>query len=306
MAEVTRACPQCGTDISDLRSDATVCRSQDCRNHQHRQKRRADVRACSSEGCSNTARSRGMCTTHYRHWHVANVAAACSVDGCDKLSHAKGYCDNHYYRHRRGLPMHAERLRLRYDGDERICRAEGCRRQPEAKGLCVMHYRRFTATGAPESRLGRKRGKSNLCEVKLCQSHCGQDGLCAEHRDDAARGIVLARWTRRLLTREGYVRVRVPFDHPRHHPSKNYAEHRLVMEEALGRSLEKWEELHHANGNRRDNRLENLELWVSSQPPGQRVPDLVNYARWILDQYGDLADQLAYASPPGTVAASTE
>jgi len=64
-----------------------------------------------------------------------------------------------------------------------------------------------------------------------------------------------------------------------------YAQHRLVMERSIGRSLRKLESVHHINGVRDDNRPENLELWSRSHPSGQRVEDKVAWAREILALY---------------------
>jgi hypothetical protein len=63
------------------------------------------------------------------------------------------------------------------------------------------------------------------------------------------------------------------------------------MEQILGRELLPDENVHHINGDRADNRVENLELWSTSQPAGQRIPDKVAWAREILDRYADIPDE---------------
>lgn len=64
-------------------------------------------------------------------------------------------------------------------------------------------------------------------------------------------------------------------------------EHRKVMQDFLGRPLLPQENVHHVNGDRADNRLENLELWNESQPPGQRADEKLAWAREIVALYGD-------------------
>lgn len=62
-------------------------------------------------------------------------------------------------------------------------------------------------------------------------------------------------------------------------------EHRYIMEQKLGRPLLPKENVHHIDGNRLNNTPENLELWITSQPQGQRVEDLVKWAKEILSRY---------------------
>jgi len=91
----------------------------------------------------------------------------------------------------------------------------------------------------------------------------------------------------RRKTKHGYIAI-----HNRNHKNSDKSgqmfEHTLVMSEHLGRPLTKEEEVHHKNGIRDDNRIENLELWSGSHPAGSRVADLVAFAREILAQYGSL------------------
>lgn len=154
--------------------------------------------------------------------------------------------------------------------------------------MCSLHHKRAKNGVHPDKPLRRiTRYNGEKCSVDGCQAPAKARFLCAVHYSRKLRGIqidapiVKRRMApgERRLNSHGYVMLRLPDG------SRAVREHSFVMEQHLGRPLRKHETVHHLNGDRTDNRIENLELWSRSHPPGQRVVDKIAWCREFLAQY---------------------
>lgn len=160
-------------------------------------------------------------------------------------------------------------------------------------------FGRWTVTGF----VGRSKNRQLLWQV-TCQCgttstistgilNFGKRTMCrwCRRQTTASKGRSHYRWKGGRYVKQGYVVLQrakalelypnatIP-NHQRH-----IGEHQAVMSHHLQRALYPGETVHHKNGVRRDNRLENLELKVAAHGPGQNLQDRIQDALDLLKRY---------------------
>jgi hypothetical protein len=166
----------------------------------------------------------------------------------------------------------------------KICTVADCERGLYARGLCHKHYQAWRASPSFAKVMYRNR----VCSLETCDKRHHAIGYCQEHygrlmRHGDPQGAIGRVVT--SITRDGY-RFIWRKGHANAAPDGRIFEHRYIMSEHIGRPLRPDETVHHRNGNRLDNRVENLELWCTRHPIGARVEDLLEWAREIVNRYG--------------------
>lgn len=229
----------------------------------------------------------------------------CSWRGCEKESEVvdgrfQRFCRMHRGRREHGIDMDLPPNFHRIVG-VRICEWEGCERVSELRNgkyrpLCSMHRGRKERGVDMDLPINyHLRDPDRKCAWEGCDRKAAKNGgrFCPGHK---------SRWQRFMDMDAPFAPTRMPRDigdtyvdengyvHVKTGESQDGWEllHRKKMADHIGRKLFSEETVHHKNGERADNDQDNLELWSSRHPPGQRVIDKLQWAREIIALYEPL------------------
>ena len=159
---------------------------------------------------------------------------------------------------------------------QRFCSGQ-CRAGTKACEQCGVQFP-LVAIADPHRPVGRRRFCSRQCSWDWRSENCAHRWL----NEDGYVIVLRPPTESRGVNDQGYVRVNLGTGR---YGGGRVLEHRLVMEQKLGRPLFPDETVHHKNGIKTDNDPNNLELWTGKHPRGQRVTDVVEWATEMLQRY---------------------
>ena len=257
-----RFCRNCSVDIRHLTRTARYCQDTCRREMQTRLRLERTLNRHLARSCDECAKPISadrspkaiVCSTEClkrRSEGLRQAALPCSIYICEAPSSARtglyaGLCPAHAWRKKHNKDMDAP---IQAWTKSAVCSYGSCGRKVRAMTLCASHYE-MDRFGLPLRPIGTK-SNGRLATVE---------------------------YGTQRVTKGGYIRVKTSNGWQR--------EHTMVMEQYLGRTLLEHELVHHKNGQRDDNCIQNLELCTYSQPPGQRVSDKLEWIAKFVSDYG--------------------